>query len=196
MTDDEYDTFARAFRRCSGVYRLKLKPTELDELTRTFAKLLTGYALDDVLAVMRAWMTTEKNFPRPADWLDALRARSSSGAPRPTPRVMDAIEAAIYVRAERLAYEDAPCTCDACVAARVTHCHVRFVPNVTADGLDDHATLPTGDRVVCAGHWAHGDALARWYAARAACLDRWDRIPPRVRRVLTLVASREPGEEG
>jgi hypothetical protein len=54
---------------------------------------------------------------------------------------------------------------------------------------------PRRQRVEVVGHWAHGDELRRWYAARAACLASAKKYPRLVRRVLALVA-REPGEEG
>lgn len=169
MTDADYGTFERAFRRLSGAFRLKLKPVELDELTRTYFRVLDTASIEDVLAAGKVCVAKCRVFPKPVEWLEALPSATSSAAPLPPDmRVMSADEAAEYVRAERLRYEDEPCGCLSCQLAGVTGLALRFVPDVTDDGRDERAMCPPKNVVVVSGHWAHGEELARWYAARDA----------------------------
>ena len=102
---------------------------------------------------------------------DSLAALKKSGAapdsPRAGVRTMSAEEAAAYLRAEQLAYQDAPCACPRCQAAQVTNRSRRFVPNVLPTGDEDRAWCPPKRQVVAAGHWLHGAPLQAWYTARA-----------------------------
>lgn len=102
---------------------------------------------------------------------DSLAALKKSGAapdsPRAGVRTMSAEEAAAYLRAEQLAYQDAPCACPRCQAAQVTNRSRRFVPNVLPTGDEDRAWCPPKRQVVAAGHWLHGVELQAWYTARA-----------------------------
>lgn len=189
MTDTDFGTFDRAFRRLVGAYRLKLKAADLEELVKTYWRVLQDEALEDVLAAGKTVLTSCKKFPLPVDWLAALRSREVTAAARDL-RTMSSDEAVAYVRAERLRYEDDSCACLLCQAAGVTHRLLRFVPDFTEDGRDERATNPLRDRIVTVGHWAHGEELDRWYIAR----DRFYAVFP---RALALVAAvREPGQEG
>ena len=109
---------------------------------------------------------------------------------------MTGLEQDDLARAERLRYEDTPCSCVLCFRAAVNDRPLRFVPTLTHDGGDElRAFHPQRRRVEVVGHWAHGEELARWYQARAACFSR-AATSPTGRRVLALVGSREPGEDG
>jgi hypothetical protein len=96
--------------------------------------------------------------------------RAVDEAPGAGVRMITAEEAAAARRAARLRYQDAPCQCGACQAAGVTERPRRFVPTLTRDGDEERVRDPQTLRLVVAGHWAHGAELARWYAAREACL--------------------------
>jgi hypothetical protein len=197
MTLDERPQFDTAFYRLVQTFRLRLKPAEREELAATYFKLLQGWTLDEVLAAAKVCITSSRSFPKPADWLAALPAKTSIAV---DVRWMGAEEAREYLRAEALRYEDVPCSCLLCQAANVTEKPLRFVPDFTPENSQpERAFCPPKNQVVTVGHWAHGDELVRWYAAR----DRYFALEGRsafgraMPRALALVgANREPGEEG
>jgi hypothetical protein len=202
MLEDDFSTFDRAFKRLAGLFRLRVIGAALDELSRSYFKILEAGELHDVLEAGKVCVQTRRVFPKPVDWLEALPK------PNPTPRHQDdAIgslshpEAIDWQRAESLRWEDTPCACVACQMAGMSATPLRFVPETVAvDDLRDRRMRdPIRNRIVVAGHWAHGDELARWYAARARFFSVW--VPAVARRrmapELALVhAGREPGEEG
>src|SRR5262245_28613366 len=157
MTESDFATFDRAFGRVVGVFRLKLKADEVRELSRTYFKLLEGAPLEDVMAAGKSCLATCSTFPKIVDWLAAL----PGGRPVDVGdmRTMGSDEAAEYLRAERLRYQDDPCRCAECVRAGVDHRFVRFVPVCLDDGRDDRAFHPTKRAAVVVGRWAHGDDL-------------------------------------
>lgn len=167
MTESDRGTFERAFRRLSGAFRLKLKPTQMTELLDVYGRAFETVSLADVLAGGKTCLTTCRRFPTVAEWIAAL--------PTPDPiatsadRVLSREEAAVLARAARLHYQDAPCACEACQHAGVTDQPLRFVPIEDETGRVARAFDPIRHQVVEVGQWIHGDALARWYAARAAC---------------------------
>jgi len=92
------------------------------------------------------------------------------------------------------------CECVLCGQAGVTHRPIRYVPD------DDELKAKIGDRVILRGHWAHGQELKRWYAAKEAF---WANVRRTVGKSgrhasgferLTLpptgTETREPGQEG
>ena len=68
----------------------------------------------------------------------------------------------------------------------------RFVPEFTAEDIEDRAFCPALNRLVVTGHWAHGYELKRWYEAKETFATR---VPARDHG-LHLVIGREPGEDG
>lgn len=188
-------TFDQAFTNMTRAFRLRLKPTELEELTTTYFKILAAAPLEAVLAAGKTVLEQSRTFPKAADWFQALPA----GAREMTTdcRVMSADELAEYHRAEQRRYEDEPCGCLACQLASVTARPLRFVPDFDADDQPERAFDSSRNRIVVTGHWAHGDELARWYTARAAFFASVPRNSPMARALLVLVPhEREPGEEG
>jgi hypothetical protein len=175
MTEADYGTFESAFRRFSSAFRVKVKPTEMDELTRLYFKLLTAAPIDAVLQAGRRLLETSRTFPKPAEWLAAVSALSPAAAAGADVRVMSDEEAREYTRAEGLRYQDEPCFCLLCQSAGVTHRFLRFVPDVGTDGSLERAWHPGKRQLVIAGHWAHGDELRRWYDAR----DHFQALVPR-----------------
>jgi len=188
-------TFDQAFSNMARAFRLKLKPTELEELTTTYFKILASAPLEAVLAAGKTCLEQSRTFPKAADWFQALPAGARE-APADC-RVMSADELAAYHRAERQRYEDDPCGCLACQLAGVTARPLRFVPEFDHNDQPERAFDNTRHRVVVTGHWAHGDELARWYTARAAFFASVPRQSPMARALLALVPhEREPGEDG
>jgi len=194
MDEQDFETFERGFRRLVRVFRLRLTEPDLKELMQTYFRILRDVQVDRVLDAARVWVTTKTTFPKPAEWLHALAKPKPTGPVPPGVRVMDVEEAAEWSRAERLCWEDAPCGCVRCHRAGIER-PIRFVPQDTLEGGDEQAIHPVKSQPVTAGYWAHGDELARWYAAR----ERFYALAKshgRQRIVALIGAEREPGEEG
>jgi len=206
MTETDYGTFERAFGRVCGAFRVKLKATEAEDLTRTYFRVLEAYPLDDVLRAGKSCLTKHRRFPAAADWINELGStdRPTAGADL---RHMGSAELEEHERAERLRYVDHPCLCSECCRAGVDDRPIRFVPTLFGD-VEERAFNPRRQVVQIVGHWAHGEELARWYAAR----DRFFALAPagvvrlfrgRDRRsfadrieAIYRRGDREPGEEG
>jgi hypothetical protein len=194
MTSGDVGTFDRAFRRVLRAYPVqsRLKPDDVETLCRTYFRVLDTSPLADVLAAGKACLLTCTKFPTVAEW-----ARHLSPVVAPVAadlRVLGADERAVYVHAEAMHYDAAPCGCEDCRDAGVTDRPLRFVPDEGHGGLDRALDLDR-NRIVVTGHWVHGDELARWYVAR----DRFFACAPRrspLGRALVALVSREPGEEG
>lgn len=194
MVDSDVGTFDRAFRRLSGAFRLKLKPGEFEELSKTYFKLMDAYPIEAVLKAGKTCLTTQRTFPKPADWLAELSTSHGLPAPGIDRRWMTETEMDELARAIALHYEDLPCGCVACLEAGVSHRSLRYVPTMVLDDVVERAYHSHHARVEVIGHWAHGEELARWYAARDAFYAL--AVRHRVPRVLQLVGVREPGQEG
>ena len=202
MTDLDRPQFELAFRRMATVFRLRLKPAELDDLTGAYFKLLDRAPLTDVLAAGKACLSASKTFPKPAEWLHAL-PHVVYDLPADA-RWMTAFELDEQARAERLRYDDDPCPCVDCVQAGVSDRPLRYVPTVFAD-TEAKAFNSRRNKLEVVGHWAHGEELRSWYAAREAFFGLAAKFPGllkllrRRERKATLAlvaATREPGEEG
>jgi len=207
MTETDFGTFERAFGRVSGAFRLKLKPSELEDLTRTYFRVLEAYSLDEVLQAGKQCLTKYRTFPKPADWLSELAADTRGTPGAAECRHMGSAELEEHERAERVRYADHPCLCSECCRAGVDDRPIRFVPTLFGD-VEERAFNPRRKVVQIVGHWAHGEELARWYAAR----DRFFALAPagvvrlfrgRDRRsfadrieAIYRRGDREPGEEG
>jgi hypothetical protein len=191
MTAPEYATFDRAFGRVLGAFRVKVNTTERDELARTYFRILEPFELDDVIDAGRRCIERSKKFPLVADWLLELGGRAVAVLPFDV-RAMSTAEADELDEAARAFYTGPLCAFDCCLGISRP---LRYVPTLTDRGAEEKAMHPRRQRVEVVGHWAHGDELRRWYAARDACLASAKKYPRLVRRVLALVA-REPGEEG
>jgi hypothetical protein len=194
MIESEFGTFNRAFRKVVTIFRLKFKVGEVEELSRSYFRLLGHAPLGDVLAAGKTWTTTHSTFPKPAEWLQALPAAPIVPGAADL-RVMATPEREAYVRAEALCYQDEPCTCWDCQDAGVTDRALRFVPD-DVNGVLDRAIDMVRNRVVVTGHWAHGAELARWYAARDAFFASAPRRGHMARVLAFIGGEREPGEEG
>lgn len=204
MTELDYVTFAEAFKRVISAHRLKLKPAEADELTRTYFRLLAEFEIDAVLAAGKVCLGKYRSFPKAADWLLELGPTTRRTCPEDL-RHMSTAELDEFEAAARLRYQDHPCLCSNCCRAGVDDKPVRFVPSIVGDDYE-RAFNPRHGRVELAGHWAHGAELARWYLARDAFFGLAGQAPHYARFVGRsalvdaidgeLVGAREPGQEG
>lgn len=170
----------------------------MEDLVRTYFKILESASLEDVLAAAKVCATKCRTFPKPVDWLDALPEGVLTDQP-PDMRVMGEAERRVHYDAERSHYEGPACDCLLCQAAGMTSRPLRFVPDFTLDDLPERAFDPERNRIVHVGHWAHGHELARWYAARSVFFASVTRKmqTDMARALLVLVPhEREPGEEG
>jgi hypothetical protein len=187
MDAADYGTFETAFKRLSSA--LRFKPSDKDgELPRTYFRLLMEHPLAAVLDAARACARTRVAFPKPAEWIAAIE---TPAAP-PRVRQMPVDELAERDRAARLRYRDAPCRCADCCQAGVDDLAIRYVPTELLTGEPEVAYDARRQRTEVVGHWAHGEELRRWYEAHAVVIQKAVRFP----RLVAVVASREPGEEG
>jgi hypothetical protein len=193
MFESDSGTFDRAFKRVCGAYRLKLNKTEAEELSQTYFKVLAPWPLDQVLAAGKQVMATCKRFPVLADWIAELPAPPSGRATSDS-RYMTAGEMDDHDQAAAMRYVGDPCGCADCVDAGIQDRPIRFVL-----GDDDQRAFHSRrNQIELIGHWAHGEELARWYAARDHFFSLGE-TKPRIRRLLTVVRAileREPGMEG
>jgi hypothetical protein len=160
VTDAELFAFGSIFQSVQLVFPLRGEESEIRDVRSSYFKALRRYDLRAVQAGADRWIQQGKRFPRPAEWIESIPQRPpASEIPE-----LSSDETREYLRAEALRYEDHPCQCEACRRAGVTDKPLRFVPEFTADDRDKKARI--GARVVVTGHWAHGEELARWYAAK------------------------------
>lgn len=163
MNEAEMFTFMDVVRGLLRVFPKRLDDIEQQRMSTDYFKALRKFTLPQVQAGADAWVLRGKFFPKPAEWIDAIPRRTTVAVD--IPALSDA-ECADYHRAEKLRYDDAPCRCLRCREAGMTEKALRFVPEANQDGTNRQAR--DGERIVTAGHWAHGHELARWYEAKAA----------------------------
>lgn len=196
MTDFDFPTFDKSFGRVVTAFRVKLRTEEREELTRTYFKILDVHAIDDVMAAGKRCVEKHRTFPKPADWLAELAATTAATCP-PDRRWMRVDEADELARAASLNWEDHPCLCRECVRAGVDDRPLRFVPSDFGDDELERAFNQRRGVVEIVGHWAHGEELARWYAARDAFFHLAQRAPQTLAAaVAIIVGGREVGMEG
>lgn len=194
MTDFDYDVFAQSLGRVMAAFpKFKLQPPKVTELTRIYFDVLKSHDIADVLQAGKACISKHKTFPAVADWLAEL--------PRLVQRPADARQMTVaeldeHERARQLGYEDEPCFCAECESAGVMHRPLRFVPTECLEEFE-RAFNPRKGALELVGHWAHGEDLRRFYAARDGffALKTNQNTAPFV-RLLALAGVREPGEEG
>jgi hypothetical protein len=194
MTDFDFAPFAQAFGRLMTLFRLKLRPAERDELTRTYFKLLEPHDIADVVDAGARCAKKNRTFPKPVDWLAELAPVPASCPQDRRQMRADEIDALEWATAMR--YQDQPCLCAECVRAGIDDQPLRYVPTEIGDDELERAFNPRNGRVEVVGHWAHGDELARWYRARAAFYATWRRAPRTLAyAVAVIVGEREPGSD-
>ncbi len=165
MTDAELFAFVDVVKGLDTLFPKRLEEHERHQRNKAYFKALKRFPLAQVQAGADAWSIKGKFFPKPAEWIDSVpKARVIAAEIM----AMTEAESHEYRRAEALMYEDRPCRCLEC---RDIDKPLRFVPTLDSDGSEQKRL--EGDRVVTAGHWAHGQELAGWYQARADFYDRY-----------------------
>lgn len=167
MTEAEVFQFSDVVSGLRRVFPKRMEASELREMDASYFKALRRFSLHQVQVGAEIWVQRGKYFPKPAEWIEAIPRRE----PTPDIPTMSDDQAHAYRRAEALRYEDQPCYCEACRRADITDKPLRFVPEF--DARDRAVQMRLDDRVVTAGHWAHGAELARWYQAKGSFYDAY-----------------------
>lgn len=194
MTEADLPAFMEVLREVTAVFNVR---HDVDVISPAYFKALRTFPIRMVAEGGERCTMKLKRFPKPAEWAEMVPRPTATGVPE-----MNSFEAADYNEAESLFYEMPPCGCHLCKMAGV-NMPLRYVPDT------DEPKAKIGDRVVTRGHWAHGVELKRWYAAKEAFWAKArslgyksnllnpseKRVRPK-RAAFSLMASREPGEDG
>lgn len=193
MTDMDYGTFAAAVTRVMAAFpRFKLQPAKVSELTRIYFDALKGHDIAAVVQAGKACRDKHKTFPAIVEWLAELPPTPACPADA---RHMTVAEMDAHDEAQQTRCEAEPCLCAECEKAGVMYRPLRFVPCLLPDGTYEHAYHSRLQRLEVVGHWAHGEELRAWYAARDGLFGR--KLPPTIASTLTTIfGEREPGVEG
>lgn len=189
MIETEMFAFADVFRAVQRVFPLRGEDHEIKQVMGAYFKALRRYPLSAVQAGADEVLVRSKHFPKPAEWIDAIPSRRGPSVEIETMSEADALD---YRRAESLKYDGPPCSCRSCVEAGVSERPLRFVPEQNPDGSDRKVRDVRGDRVVTAGHWAHGQELARWYEARA---NFWNEMIQKFPGLVNKNATKDVGKQ-
>lgn len=173
MDANEEREFGALFLKLRNVFNLRGDKADVREAMQVYFRVLRLFTLRQVEAASDVWITRGARFPKPSEWLDAIPRTPGAGL-----LPMHDDDAREYHRACDLYYEDEPCYCHLCKAAGVSHRMLRYVPDTDSDDRD--VRMRIGDRVVVRGHWAHGEELHRWYAARDRFLALKAKVWPKV----------------
>jgi hypothetical protein len=160
VIDVDMVPFAAIFSGLTKVFKLRGDREDIADIRNAYFKALRRFDLRAIQCGADRCAQQLKYFPKPVEWIEAIPRRD----PGPELFQMNAEQAHEWRRAEALRWEDRPCLCHACKTAGVHEKPLRFVPEFTDDDRDRKVKLD--DRIVTAGHWAHGDELARWYQAK------------------------------
>lgn len=159
MTAADEIAFANKFLELRRAFLLRGDHAEVQQMMQVYFKALIRFPLRAVLTGADVCIERHERFPKAAEWIRAIPQK-----PAVECLPMQEPEAGEHRRAVSLFYEDEPCGCHECKRAEVSHRMLRYVPEEDRDGQD--AKMLLDGKVVVKGHWAHGDELKRWYAAR------------------------------
>ncbi len=159
MQDIELHAFLAIFEDLLKVF--PKRADDVEGLSKAYFSALRGFTISQLRAGADVWIQRGKFFPKPGEWREAIPQGSRIELAEMSPA-----EASAHIHARARGYEGEPCHCQACVAAGVTHRFVRHVPDYDADGNDVRMLL--NGIAVTRGHWAHGEELVRFYAAKEA----------------------------
>lgn len=178
----DYLAFVDVMRTLQTIFKLKAEAGDFKLVMKAYFDALAKYDIAQVRAAVDRWIARGKYFPKPAELVEMMPAREQLRA------AMNDDDAREYLRAEKLGFEDAPCHCDTCRWAGATE--LRYVPEWEIDprtgyDRDVRVTEPITGRIVVRGHWAHGEELLRWYAAK-------DAFWAKVRKLFPDITLKEP----
>lgn len=162
MQDADLFAFMAIFRDLLQVFPKRIDESDVAQLGKSYFAALRRFTIPQIQAGADAWVERGKFFPKPSEWRESIPRQAVAATVALTE--LSSADAAEYLDAERKSYEDEPCGCRRCDGAGVSHRFLRYVPETDERGMDARGLI--GQRVVVRGHWAHGDELARFYAAR------------------------------
>lgn len=170
MTTDDLPVFLETFRAIAHVFPLRGTNDEIHQVESLYYRCMRRFPIDDIKIGAEKCLSACGKFPKPAEWI----AKIPSGTGQSESRQMTDRDAREYRHAEKLCFQDVPCSCELCHQAGVTHLPLRFVPD-----WDQRTDLPvkafdaSGRREVTDGHWAHGYELKRWHDARESFFQKY-----------------------
>ena len=193
MTSYDLAAFTETFDNLSRVLvSRRMDDGERSQMLSAYFKALRAYPIDAVKAGAESMLATAKHFPKPVEWIEAMPRRS--GRPADVP-IMFEDEAKVWRAAEASFWEGEPCKCTRCVAAGVDWKPLRFVPEFDEFDRDRKVFDQGRNRIVMAGHWAHGVELAGYYRARGEYLSVAESLRGGKRRAaLSLVKHSQAGD--
>jgi hypothetical protein len=170
MTSYDLAAFQETFDNLARVLiSRRMDDGERSQTLSAYFKALRAYSIESVKGGAESLLATAKHFPKPVEWIEAMPRRS--GQPADVP-IMFENEARIRREAEAVFWERDPCGCSLCVAAQVDWKPLRFVPEFDDFDCERKVFDQGRNKVVTAGHWAHGAELAGYYRARGEYLSR------------------------
>jgi hypothetical protein len=212
VTDVDMVKFEALFKRAYLASQVRWKAEDYTARVGLYFRRLRFAPFEDVALAMGNWFDVENKFPSIAEWRRMLPANAEHAVDAPPDtRIMGTSEIAEWNQAHEWKYQAAPCSCFACVEASVNHLELRYVPMEDADGRLERAWHGGRKELVYVGEWIHGEALKRWYEARARFYASVERMSPGLRRALRNIVpikerltaifekrtkERDPGEEG
>lgn len=181
MTPSDFDAFADMFRELASMFRLYANDEQKAATLSAYFETLRSYPLERVRRGYEQLKTTSTKWPVPAAWIAAMPRGDGALPP------MDWRQVKASNDAEQLFYEGPLCHCVECVAANVTHLHLRYVPCLNSDGDVIPMKHPARSQPVLLGEWIHGNRLRNWYAAKAEFYQALERLKPGVKQILETV---------
>ena len=179
MTGQDIGAFSDMFHELASMFRLYGTDEQKAATLGAYFDTLRSYDLQRVRVGYEQLKTTATKWPVPAAWIAAMPRGDGALPEMDWRQVKDANEA------ERLFYEGDRCSCGECVAAHVTHLHLRYVPVLDSSGEVVPMKHPARSQPVLLGEWIHGARLRNWYAARAEFYQQLERLKPGVRQVIS-----------
>ncbi len=174
MTSYDLAAFTETFDNLARVLiSRRMDDTERSQMLSAYFKALRAYDLAAVKGGAEVVLATAKHFPKPVEWIEAMPRRS--GQPADVP-VLFENEARTWRAAEASFWEKDPCSCSLCKAANVDWKPLRFVPEFDEYDRERKVFDQGRNRIVTAGHWAHGVELAGYYRARGEYLSMADSL--------------------
>lgn len=189
MTEADVFGFAGLAKRVASVFRMRTDTEDFRLLTSSYYRALSRHTLPDLERAADVWIAKAEKFPKPMEWAASIPARQIVDLP-----VMTDAQSREYAEAEQQRYERKPCDCPECRVHQVSHLPQRFVPEFTAYDTDRKVRDPLRDRIVTAGHWAHGRELRGYYDAMAAFFSLGEQLKmgKTIRKVMAPVFVKKP----
>jgi hypothetical protein len=163
MVDADVVAFQGAFNLLATTFRLYGTKSDKELVCDSYFKALRRFPLAVVVKAAEDLVAKHpaRSFPLAADWIALMPRHAATRVPEGV-RVLSDAELSERRDAFTNKCIGAPCDCRVCRRADVSDRGIAFVPIEDAPLVWD----PVAHGLVVPGRWIHGDALARWWAAR------------------------------